>query len=579
MAKGKSILAASQKKVDPTLDALFASSSGPVQAPSAARYSELLPLREQKPPQPTAEASAVSNDDFDGGDSDDEVLSELGSDQTAGDEEGSEDGERNEGLSGDTEDDASDVVPEAEEVPGAKAKERKRKRRDEHDDLEARYFKKLADEDTEVAPNEKRRRADNGGAIGTPSTQPAAMAENGHDEDDAPIVHESLIRKADEHVDVEVDKANRTLFLGNVSSEAISAGSAKKQLLAHLASPLASLDPSTGPHKVESLRFRSTAFAGGGMPKRAAYITKSLMSTTTKSTNAYVVYSTTLAARAALKALNGTVVLGRHLRADSVAHPTPIDHRRCVFVGNLGFVDDETVVETNAEGETITKKRTKVPADMEEGLWRTFGKAAGKVESVRMPRDANTRVGKGFAYVQFYDANHVEGALLLDGKKFPPMLPRILRVSRAKDPRKTALAMERTTKARLEAAAAADKSGPSGAKSTKYKHKATPEQQSLAGRAGRLLGRAGAARQQRELKGGGRTSRPREAQEATGSVDLSAIKTPEQIIFEGRRASAKDGRPKDLKFKGQKSKKAGGAAKAKGRGATRAAAWRQKRKE
>lgn len=520
----------------------------------------------------------TSDDEDDVGDGDDEVLSELGSDQTAGDEEGSEGDERNEGLSAGTEY-ASDIVPETEEAPGAKAKERKRKRRDEHDDLEARYFKKLADKDTEAAPKEKRLRADNGRAVSTLSAQPAAAAEDGDEEDDSPIVHESLIRKADEHVDVEVDKANRTLFLGNVSSEAISSSSAKKQLLAHLASPLASLDSSTGPHKVESLRFRSTAFAGGGMPKRAAYITKSLMSTTTKSTNAYVVYSTTLAARAALKTLNGTVVLDRHLRADSVAHPTPIDHRRCVFVGNLGFVDDETLVETNAEGETTTKKRTKVPADMEEGLWRTFGKAAGKVESVRMPRDANTRVGKGFAYVQFYDANHVEGALLLDGKKFPPMLPRILRVSRAKDPRKTALAMERTTKARLEAAATADKTSTSGTKSTKYKHKATPEQQSLAGRAGRLLGRAGAARQQRELKGGGRTPRSREPQGAAGSVDLSAIKTPEQIIFEGRRASAKDGRPKDLKFKGQKSKKSGGAPKAKGRGATRAAAWRQKRKE
>jgi nucleolar protein 12 len=44
---------------------------------------------------------------------------------------------------------------------------------------------------------------------------------------------------------------------------------------------------------------------------------------------------------------------------------------------------------------------------VEEGLWRTFGQQ-GKVENVRVVRDPKTRVGKGFAYVQFY----VSSALL-----------------------------------------------------------------------------------------------------------------------------------------------------------------------
>lgn len=340
--------------------------------------------------------------------------------------------------------------------------------------------------------------------------------------------------------------------------------------MAHIAEPLASLDSSTEPQKVESLRFRSTPFSAGSMPKRAAYITKSVMSATTRSTNAYAVYSTPLAARTALKALNGTVVLDRHLRADSVAHPTPIAHRRCVFVGNLGFVDDETVLNTTAEGETTTKKRTKVPADIEEGLWRTFGSSGRKVESVRVPRDPKTRVGKGFAYVQFHDGNDVEAALLLDGKKFPPMLPRPLRVSRAKDPRKTALATERAKKSKLKASAAADSSK---AKSTKYKPKITPEQQSLAGRASRLLGRAGAARQKHGVSGGPRERRTR-TEGSANPITNGDIKTPEQIVFEGRRASAKDGRPKDLKFGKTKGKKA--PVKPKNRGAKRAAEWRKK---
>ncbi|KAH6660270.1 hypothetical protein BKA67DRAFT_547479 [Truncatella angustata] len=343
--------------------------------------------------------------------------------------------------------------------------------------------------------------------------------------------------------------------------------------MAHLAGPLSDLDATSGPHKVESIRFRSVAVAGSGMPKRAAVITKSLMETTTKSANAYAVYSTQLAARTALKALNGTVVLDRHMRVDSVAHPTPIDHKRCIFVGNLGYVDDETILETNAEGETKAKKRSKVPADMEEGLWRIFGQHAGKVESVRVPRDAKTRVGKGFAYVQFYDTNDVEGALLLNGKKFPPMLPRILRVSRAKNPRFTALATERTAKAKMDAAKGMG--GTAGKpKSTKYKHKATPEQQSLAGRASRLFGRSGAHREAQRLKGGDKKPRQREGK-PDGRPDLGALKTPEQIVFEGRRASSKDGKPKDLKFNKTKGKKRPPRQMAQGRGARRASEWRK----
>jgi len=112
-----------------------------------------------------------------------------------------------------------------------------------------------------------------------------------------------------------------------------------------------------------------------------------------------------------------------------------IDHRRCVFVGNLSFVDKESFDNTN-DGENAKQRRSKAkePADAEEGLWRTFGRV-GAVESVRVVRDKETRVGKGFAYVQFEDENSVEAALLYNDKKFPPMLPRKLRVMRAKRPK------------------------------------------------------------------------------------------------------------------------------------------------
>lgn len=537
-------------------------------APPASRYkTALLPK------------SAKTNQQGDGVDDspsgDDESLSELDSDEENGltSDVDNDDGSEDEDDAGAEPETVTNPSPNAA-TPELSKKDRKRKRKDVHDDLESKYMSKLVSEEDEGCHGDKRRKGESGQIVA--GQAPEAVLDGDEDvDDDMPIIHESL-RKAEATDASEIEKANRTLFLGNVSAEAIDSSKAKKQLLAHLASSLSTLDESTGPHKIESLRFRSTAFGAGSIPKRAAYITKSLMSSTTKSTNAYVVYTTVLAARSALKALNGTVILDRHLRVDSVAHPTPVDHRRCIFVGNLGFVDDETIVETNEAGETITKKRSKVPADIEEGLWRVFGKAAGRVESVRVPRDPKTRVGKGFAYVQFYDGNHVEAALLLEGKKFPPMLPRILRVSRAKDPRKTNLNMERSMK--LKADLISSNGSSEGPKSTKYKFKATPEQQSLAGRAGRLLGRAGAARQQREIRGDKRKSGDDRAATGSNATALNTMKTPQQIVFEGRRASSKDGKPRDLKLgkgKGSKSKKSVTNAKP-GRGAKRAAEWRKK---
>lgn len=141
------------------------------------------------------------------------------------------------------------------------------------------------------------------------------------------------------------------------------------------------------------------------------------------------------------------------------------------------------------------------------------------------------------------------------------MLPRTLRVTRAKDPRKTVLAQERS-KARQGKPPHGD------GKNMKYRPKATPEQQSLAGRAGRLLGRAGAAQQRYGKKPSRNESRDEQA---------PAIKTPEQFVFEGRRATSKDMRPKDLKLNKKKKNKVSG--KPQNRGTRRATEWKKKSAE
>ena len=373
-----------------------------MQAPAKSRYSTLLEQKAREPAKPKVQLEDAEEND-------DEVLSEISEELSfeedgPSDEEDEDEEEEGEDEDEDEQDEEQDIESADETMKDAPVelddiidatedksnKERKRKRKNDNDDLEGKYLNKLAAEE-EAERAGKRQKND---ALNKKTEKPAEDGEDGN-ESDIPV-HETLAKDSKES---DLEKAARTVFLANVSTEAINSKSAKKTLMAHLSSVLEK--DATPPQTIESLRFRSVAFAGGSLPKRAAYITKSLMDSTTKSANAYVVYSTPAAARTAAAKLNGTQVLERHLRVDSVAHPSPTDHRRCVFVGNLGFVADETVLNTNAEGETTEKKKNKTPSDIEEGLWRTFS-TQGKVENVRVVRDPKTRVGKGFAYVQFY---------------------------------------------------------------------------------------------------------------------------------------------------------------------------------
>lgn len=350
-------------------EANYGIQSGPVKAPPKARYAELRAAKTQ---------DKDDDDEEDEEEGDDEVLSEASQELDYGDSDEDED---EDDVEVEDEPDLDAIATEAtDEEP---RRERKRKRKDQYEDLEGDYLTQLQkDEHIEHETKRAKKEEDN---------------DEDEEMDDGEVpVHESLAKGAKSE---EADKAGRTVFIANVSTDAISSKSAKRTLMNHLSEALEKDEYPA--QKVESIRFRSVAFSTASMPKRAAYITKSLMDATTKSTNAYVVLSTDAAARRLVSKLNGTEVLGRHIRVDSVAHPSPTDHRRCIFVGNLGFVDDETIVKKNSEGEEERKKRNKVPSDIEEGLWRTFLKH-GKVENVRVVRDPKTRVGKGFAYVQFY---------------------------------------------------------------------------------------------------------------------------------------------------------------------------------
>ncbi|KAL3448924.1 hypothetical protein BJX65DRAFT_51829 [Aspergillus insuetus] len=464
--------------VDPTLASLFDKSAGPVKVPDVPPVGA-VPKPKKVEPENDQEVSDEDNDSI----AEDELMEDAP----------------------ESPDDVAQDAVQAVSEPSS----RKRKRA-VADDLEDTYMRRLAKEEQK---EQKKRRAEaskpadeeteeaDEEEIEAEALQSEGSGEEIDSEDDEGFEipkHETTAGGSKSDDKDELEKSNRTVFLGNVSTQAITSKSAKKTLLKHLASFLSALPESTGPHKVDSIRFRSTAFSSGGkIPKRAAFAKQEIHDDTTPSTNAYAVYSTAQAAKRAPAALNGTIVLDRHLRVDNVAHPSKVDHKRCVFVGNLDFIDNETGTENGEK-----KKKHKAPADVEEGLWRTFNAhtpgtkstvpGRGNVESVRVVRDRSTRVGKGFAYVQFYDQNCVEEALLLNEKKFPPMLPRKLRVVRAKKVAKKS----------------ADNQG---------NKSLADADRTLHGRAGKLLGRSSAHR----LK----------------ASDRKSI-SQNSLVFEGNRATA-----------------------------------------
>ncbi|QSS65647.1 nucleolar protein 12, RNA binding protein [Histoplasma capsulatum] len=557
--------------VDPMLASLFEKSAGPVKAPQFTN-AKLIATSANG-----GKSGGPTNGVGQGTSQDDMEL-------TSSNEE-----EAGEGSSSETSDQMMEDVGDEALSP----EKRRKRKRGGAEDIEESYMRRIAKEEAkedEKRRSEKAKRQKIVESVGRESDSSDSESDNEEGEDgtsdnvdgidNPPIVHESNSSKPDAAL---LDKSARTIFLSNVSTEAIKSKSAKKTLLKHLCSFFPSLPESATPHKIESIRFRSTAFSTQSMPKRAAYAKRELMDSTTRSTNAYVVYSTTAAARGAPKALNGSVILDRHLRVDSVAHPAPIDYKRCVFVGNLGFVDEETPTDEQVAGQQKEKKRKQKhapPADVEEGLWRTFnehtrasiakpskptaaGKSAdpssnkiskdtgpypdlggGPVESVRVIRDPATRIGKGVAYVQFRDENAVEMALLLSGQKFPPLLPRKLRVTRAK----RVVKKTRNDSVGDQGRSNGSQTDSRNANKTRLGQRRSgvggDRQASFEGRATALLGKAGAWRMQHcrsTDESGERRSRDKEATSG-GSAPF---------VFEGFRARPDKGPGFKVRTKGR----------------------------
>ncbi|KAF7290068.1 RRM domain-containing protein [Mycena chlorophos] len=116
---------------------------------------------------------------------------------------------------------------------------------------------------------------------------------------------------------------------------------------------------------------------------------------------------------------------GKSSDADDVLGATG-DPKLSLFVGNLEFGAQERDVMEFFEG-VLAAERGPAPEESTSGRW---------VQSVRLIRDAETQLGKGFGYVRFADRDCVDEVLSLaktdDGKKKLKFAKRVLRVQRCR---------------------------------------------------------------------------------------------------------------------------------------------------
>nr|XP_020475896.1 RNA-binding protein 34 [Monopterus albus] len=163
---------------------------------------------------------------------------------------------------------------------------------------------------------------------------------------------------------------------------------------------------------IESIRFRSVVREDPSMSRRVAAITRKIHPKK-QSINAYVVFKDEEAVAKALER-NGTEIEDNfHVRVDRVTDSSSHDHKRSVFVGNLPF-------------------------EINELVFRRHFEECGAVEAVRLVRDQNSGMGKGFGYVLFESPDSVQLALKLDGSKLEGRSIRVKRsVKKEKQKNKT----------------------------------------------------------------------------------------------------------------------------------------------
>ncbi|RXW16531.1 hypothetical protein EST38_g9328 [Candolleomyces aberdarensis] len=157
------------------------------------------------------------------------------------------------------------------------------------------------------------------------------------------------------------------------------------------------------------------------------------------------------AARIAVEKGNNTVFMERVVRVDRVGLTSKkasggvvaegvdgevgaqgdADPKYTIFVGNLDFASKEEDVRVFFEGLVVKEKGAPPVAEDGMDVDGESKKASSWVVRVRIVRDKETQLGKGFAYVQFSDKECVDEILALEESKLK-FAKRKLRVQRCK---------------------------------------------------------------------------------------------------------------------------------------------------
>ncbi|XP_040455303.1 RNA-binding protein 34 [Falco naumanni] len=140
--------------------------------------------------------------------------------------------------------------------------------------------------------------------------------------------------------------------------------------------------------QIQSIRFRSLIPAEDTSSKKLAAI-KHKVHPNAKFINAYVVFKEECDAVKALKANGTEIASGFHIRVDIASKSSSHDNKRSVFLGNLSY-------------------------DISDDAVREHFSVCGGVVAVRIVRDRNTGLGKGFGYVLFENTDAVHLALKLN---------------------------------------------------------------------------------------------------------------------------------------------------------------------
>lgn len=351
-----------------------------------------------------------------------------------------------------------------------KKKKKSKKRAEDEEDLEAKYYSKLLEEnekarteneDKEVKDAVKEDSEENvqedsdevvaEKKVGDEGELSGSESESEAEESSTKKKKESAAKTLDLKEE-ELDKAERTVFVGNVPNTVITSKRAYKNFK--------KLFQQVG--SVHAIRFRSIAF-DEALPRKLAFAKKALH-TLRDTVNAYVVFKEREPSRKACSRLNATLFEHHHIRVDHVAHPAPKDNKRTIFVGNLDFEEQE------------------------EKLWRYFNKHTGDdVESVRVVRDSKTNLGKGFALVQFKDTLSVNKALMLNDKPMDTEQTEVSGGEKKSKPRKLRILR---AKANAKPSVLSPNHVDNARKLKKPKARLTDEQKTKLGRARTLLGKS-----------------------------------------------------------------------------------------